>query len=140
MATTFLVLPGAITGIIGLLMAVVRKTPVRKSYILLSWTLGISVFYASMLFINTTVSQKAVADAKAYPDMVAHLLEEFRKANGHYPADLNQLPQKPPIPRYLKGPNCFRSDSTNYYFSFPAPNDIIDEWQYDSTRGTWRLR
>ncbi len=88
---------------------------------------------------NHFIQQRAVTVAKAYPTQVADLLEAYRQAHGSYPTSLDQLPNKPSLPRLLRNSYGYRSDGRSYSFCFDQPGGLIDTWNYDSETQQWHL-
>ena len=84
---------------------------------------------------NRYIQERAVADAKAYPALVAPMLEAYKQAHGSYPTSLDQLPAKPRVPRLLR--NRYHSDAEHYRFWFPQPGGLISSWEYDSKDQKW---
>ena len=116
-----------------------RRNAINRAIAAFAWLAGICVVILFSSPLNSIAQERAVAEAKAYPDRVAPLLEEYRKQHGAYPGSLNELSPCPSIPRLLRPRNGYRSDGNEYWFSFPRPGGMIDVWGYSSKTHAWRL-
>ena len=116
---------------------------VRSFYAPLGVILTIGVFasvVALSIPLNVRIQERAATEAKAYPDLVAPLLEQYRQQHGEYPSSLDQLPSRPRVPRLLRSSYGYRSDGVEYSFCFPQPGGLIDSWSYGSRTRKWHLR
>ena len=89
--------------------------------------------------VNHYAQDRAVIAAKDYPARVAPLLEAYRQLRGTYPANLDQLPSHPRVPRLLRTTYGYRTDGLHYRFTFSKPGGLIDVWDYDSNTHTWHF-
>lgn len=110
----------------------------RPPLVLMAIAVAAAGIAAGTVSLNQRVQDRAVAQAKAYPDRIAPLLEAYRQAHGAYPKSLDHLPTTPPLPRLLRH-NAYHSDGKTYSFQFPQPGGLIDTWNYDSETQTWYL-
>ncbi len=138
-ALCWIAAPCAGVALIILLVAILSRRGLRLPLLLLSAVILSAACLALTLPINTFIQQRAVAAAKAYPDCVAALLEQYRQRHGTYPANLSQLPSRPQIPRLLRGSYGYHSDGQTYTFTFPQPGGMIDVWDYSSETHAWHL-
>ena len=97
---------------------------------------GIAVAVLVSLPINGFFQKRAAAEAKAYSDLVAPLLEEYRQQHGNYPSSLDQVPPRPFVPRLLR--DGYHSYGDSYLFAFSDPDDVFGSWTYTSGSRTWR--
>jgi hypothetical protein len=88
---------------------------------------------------NRVVQNWSVDAARAYPAQVAPHLEAYRQLHGRYPATLDQLSTKPPVPRLLRRSHGYRSTGPMYWFHYSQPGTMMDHWEYDSETQSWRL-
>jgi len=132
-------LPATLLGVILLLVAVRTGRSRRPSLIILSIVCGFACFVGLAIPTNHYIQTQAVAAAKAYPERIAPLLEQYRRVHGAYPASLDQLPPRPRVPRLLRSNYGYHSDGQHYTFSFPQPGGMIDVWDYSSETHTWHL-
>ena len=89
--------------------------------------------------INGAILNREFIVAKAYPDLVAPFLEQYRQQHRAYPSSLEQLPPHPPVPRLLRTQGgSYSSDGFSYYFSLSNPAGFIDYWDYNSGTREWR--
>lgn len=131
--------PCAAAALVILVFAAATKRRSRPPLLLLTGVFVFASLMAVSLPINSFMQQRAVVAAKAYPDRVAPLLEQYRQEHGTYPATLDQLPSHPRVPRLLRMDHGYRSDGQHYTFYFPQPGGLIDVWDYDSETRTWHL-
>lgn len=88
---------------------------------------------------NHYVFQRAIAEAKAWPEVLLPHLEAYRTAHGTYPRTLADLPQHPPLPRLI-GEDGYSSDGRNFRLWFGDPvGGFFDAWLYESSTGQWHL-
>lgn len=101
----------------------------------------IAIFAFSGLAIpaNSYIHKQAEITAKAYPEKIIPFLEAYREQHGSYPANLDELPDKPPLPRLLRTSHAYRSDGTTFSFFFPKPGGLLDAWYFDSDSREWQL-
>jgi hypothetical protein len=132
-------LPAAIVGGILLLVSWRTGRSRRPAVFIISAVLGFAIFVGLAIPGNHFVYQRAEAAAKAYPARVEPLLEAYRQAHGAYPSSLDQLSDKPRVPRLLRTSYGYRSDGSSYTFCFHKPGGLIDTWNYDSTTKKWDL-
>ncbi len=96
-------------------------------------------FIGLLMVANYFAQEHAVANAKAYPEQVAPILEAYRKEHGTYPKSLDLLPSKPPVPRLLRD-SAYQSNGQGYGFCFSQPGGFIfDVWCYDMETQTWNF-
>ncbi len=126
-------------GVALLLAAAIAGRPCRGRLILVLSVVFVCALGVTASPIIGVLQARAVLAAKEYPAQVAPLLDAYRQAHGAYPMDLDKLPQKPRVPRLLRGPNRYRSDGQHYSFWFPKPGGLIDTWHYDSETHSWHL-
>ena len=101
--------------------------------------LGMPVAAKAGTGFNDFVFRRAEAEAKAYPATVAPLLEVFRQSHGRYPANLDEIPEAPPLPR-LFGKSGYQSSGDDYTFAFgPNMDSFFDAWEYHGSSGEWRV-
>ena len=130
--------PGII--VVGALLAASWRTgPSRSAVLTISAIVIYAVLVALAIPTNQFVHDRAEAAAKAYPARIEPLLEAYRQVHGLYPTTLEQLPNKPSVPRLLRRSHRYRSNGNAYFFRFPKPGGLIDEWHYDSTTKEWHL-
>lgn len=135
----WLVAACAALALIVLLFAVASKRSLRPPVLLLSGIVAVAGLMALALPVNRFIQDSAVSAAKAYPDLIAPLLEEYRQQHGAYPSSLDQLPSHPRIPRLLRSSYGYRSDGQHYTFTFSQPGGMIDVWDYSSETHMWHL-
>jgi hypothetical protein len=132
-------LPASLIAGILLLIAVRTGRSRRPALRVLS-VVGVFVCFVGLAIpTNHFIQQRAVTAAKAYPARVGQLLEAYRQTHGFYPTSLNQLPNKPSVPRLLRSSYGYRSDGRSYSFCFDQPGGLIDTWNYDSETRQWNL-
>jgi hypothetical protein len=117
----WIVAPCAAVALIIFLFAAISRRWLRPPLLLLSSVLVVACAVALALPINDFLQERAVAAAKAYPDRVASLLEQYQREHGTYPARLEQLPSRPHVPRLLRARYGYESDGKHYHFSFSRP-------------------
>ena len=128
--------------VIGLGLLIVSKARTQQTsqpVTLISAGVALACIAWPTVTANRWVHDRAVEDAKNYPELVNPLLEDYRLTHGGYPQSLEQLPSKPPVPRLLRTSFSYRSDGKGYSFAFAQPGGLIDTWDYDSTTHTWHL-
>jgi len=135
----WIALPCAAIMLAILLFAAVSRSWLRPPLLLLSVVLAVTCLMWLTLPINGFIRQNAVIAAKAYPERIAPLLEQYREQHGAYPSNLDQLPSRPHIPRLLRSSHGYRSDGQHYTFTFPQPGGMIDVWDYSSETRSWHL-
>ena len=132
-------------GILDVLRLVARRSipSVNRTLFPLA---AIGVFAGLLVIslpINKAIRRWAEAEAKAYPDLVATLLEQYRQQHGTYPYSLEELPSRPSVPRLLRGKNGYRSvgvhDGAYYSFSFATPVSTFGFWEYSSRTRKWNF-
>jgi hypothetical protein len=128
-----------VAAVIVFIYALATRRPLYPPRLLLTVAFGLAGLLALSVPLNSAAQQYAVAVAKAYPDRVAVLLEDYRRQHGSYPASLDQLPSHPRVPRLMRTPFGYQSDGHRYDFSFPSPGGLIDVWNYDSETHVWVL-
>lgn len=92
-----------------------------------------------LLPVNDFLQQRAENYAKAYPERVAPLLEQYRVSHGAYPADLASVPGLPRPPRLLRTSYGYKTQGDEYIFTFARPGGMIDTWTYYSKTHQWHL-
>ena len=130
--------PAVLVSGIYLLIAHLKNRSARPAWIILAAVAGWGGFVALAIPANHRVQARAVTEAKAYPARIEPLLETYRQTHGTFPANLDQLPAAPPPPRLFRKWS-YKSDGTNYWFSFPQPGGLIDVWDYNGQTKTWHL-
>jgi hypothetical protein len=135
----WLAAPFAAVALVILVFAAASKRWLRPPILLLTGVFVIAGLMAVALPINGFIQERAVIAAKAYPERVAPLLEQYRQQHGTYPTTLDQLPSYPHVPRLLRSSYGYRSDGQHYTFTFPQPGGMIDVWDYSSETHTWHL-
>lgn len=135
----FLVAPCAAVALVILVFAIASKRWLRPPILLLIGVFTVAALLALSLPINGYIQQRAVVAAKAFPDRVAPMLEEYRRQHGAYPASLDQLPSHPHVPRLLRTSYGYRAQGQTYTFTFPQPGGMIDVWDDSSETHTWHL-
>jgi hypothetical protein len=138
-ALLWIAAPCAAVALIILLFAAISRRWLRPPLLLLSAVLAAACVLAAALPINEFLQERAVTAAKAYPDRVASLLEQYRREHGAYPARLEQLPSRPHVPRLLRSSYGYKSNGEHYDFSFSQPGGMIDVWEYNSEAHAWHL-
>ena len=133
------VIPIALAMVIWLIFAFSTGRSGRPAIAVLAKLLGFACFVALSFPANHFVQEQAVVAAKEYPTHIAPLLEAYRMAHGVYPANLDQLPSKPSVPRLLRRPFGYRLNGSYYSFHFSQPGGLIDVWDYSSETHTWHL-
>lgn len=89
--------------------------------------------------LNHYVFQRAIAEAKAWPEVLRPHLEAYRTAHGTYPRTLQDLPSHPPLPRLI-GKDGYGSDGRNFTLWFGDPGGgFFDAWVYESSTGQWHF-
>lgn len=89
--------------------------------------------------LNQYVYQRAIAEAKAWPQILLPHLESYRIAHGTYPRSLRDLPSHPPLPRLI-GKDSYGSDGRNFSLWFGDPvGGFFDAWVYESSTGQWHF-
>lgn len=131
--------PGALAGVVMLMGARTQKRPLRPALTLLLSVAAYGAAVGLAIPANKFVHENAVLAAKAYPEQIAPLLEDYRKAHGSYPASLDLLPAKPSVPRLLRSGHGYHSSGSSYRFSFNVPGGLVDTWDYRSETGLWHL-
>lgn len=127
--------------VIGIIVALISKALNRSTKIpicFIATVLAVISLGGLSIPANSLVYQWAEIEAKAYPDKVRPLLDDYRKEHGVYPKSLDELQGKPPVPRLFKAWS-YRSNGSDYSFSFPQPGGLIDQWDYDSKTRKWSL-
>ncbi len=132
-------IPCIATGIILFFYARAKKTNTTPVLRFIGSVLLVSLFALLSLPFSSFVERRDIAAAKAYPEKIAPLLEQYRQANGVYPTSLDALPSKPSVPRLLRTAYGYRSDGTNYSFCFSEPGGIMDTWDYSSKTHEWHF-
>ena len=122
--------PVTIYAVVCLLIAVQKGRPRREPLTILSVVFGVACF----VVLYWDIQERAVDGAKAYPALVAPMLEAYKQAHGTYPTNLDQLASKPSLPRLLRR-NSYYSDGQKYYFNFRGR--FITTWYYDSGNRFW---
>jgi hypothetical protein len=130
-------LPALIIAGVLLFIAARKGRSRRLALTIFAVVAAFACFFGLAIPTNYFIQERAVAAAKAYPARVGPLLDAYRQAHGSYPTSLNQLPNKPALPRLLRSDYAYRSDGDSYSFSFGQPGGLIDIWYYDSTTQTW---
>ena len=103
----------------------------RPPLLLHPGVVGIGVLAVLAVPVNISVNQRMQVVAKAYPDVAAPLLEQYRHEHGVYPASLDLLPSHPHLPWIL----VYRSHGLSYEFYFEA--GMMDSWNYSSLTHAW---
>ncbi len=131
--------PCAAVALLMLVFAAAARRSLRPSILVLTGVFVVVGLMAVSLPINSFMQERAVIAAKAYPDRVGPLLEQYRQQHGTYPATLDQLPSHPHVPRLLASGYGYHSDGEYYRFTFPQPGGLIDVWDYSSETHAWHL-
>ncbi len=131
-------LPAFVVAAVVFLIALLRGHSPRPALIIMASIAGFACITGAAIPANHYVQEFAVDAAKKYPAQVEPLLEAYRQAHGTYPTSLDLLPDKPPIPRLLRS-GGYRSDGSDYSFSFGQPGGLIDTWDYTNKSKSWYL-
>ncbi len=88
--------------------------------------------------LRVAIDRQRVSAAKAYPALVAPVLEKYRQQHGAYPDSLDELRSRPSVPGLLRGSKGYRRyGAGDYSFAFPDPTRSYGGWTYRSDNRTW---
>lgn len=132
-------LPAGVVAAFLLVVAIRTGRSRTPALTILALIGGGCFFFFLVAPVSNFAARRADSDARDFPTRIAPLLESYRKANGSYPANLEQLSAKPSVPRLLRHSRDSRagydSDGTLYSFQLVENFHI---WIYDSDTQAWR--
>ncbi len=94
--------------------------------------------------------QRALTEAFAYPAQMVPLLERYKRANGHYPRSVAELPVGIPTPRLMKDRTYYEhrpkalqfvqgklKEIEVYWFIFSDPSDDYGHHEFNGITRKW---
>jgi hypothetical protein len=138
-AGLWLGLPILIGCLIASLIAFFAHRSARIPIYIAATVVSIFAFSGLAIPANVYIHKQAEITAKEYPERIIPFLEAYREEHGHYPTSLDEVPNKPPLPRLLRTPHAYKSDGTTFSFFFPKPGGFLDAWHFSSDTREWQL-
>ncbi len=131
--------PAALVGVVASIAAGIARSPA-------GWALARVAFGHALAFASTVASlpigaailQHDIAAAKTYCESLLPQLEDYKRREGAYPADIELLGELPTPPRLLEGSRFYHGHGAEFHLSFANPAGMLNGFVYESRSSDWQ--